>query len=106
MLFRSPSDGNEFVVVKVSVKNVTDSAQSFTKYDLKLIDGGVANDASFAVSVAPSFTGGSIVAGGTAEGTIVFEATKGASNLKLQYETKVVVIDPYQMKNLTYTLAL
>jgi len=104
--YTQPSDGNEFVVVKVSVKNVTDSTQSFTKYDLKLIDGGVANDASFVASVDPSFTGGSLVAGGTAEGNIVFEAKQGASGLKLQYETTVYDYEKYQSKTLTYTLAL
>ena len=104
--YTQPSDGNEFVVVKVSVKNVSKETQSFTKYDLKLIDGSVANDASFVTSVDPSFTGGNIIAGGTADGNIVFEAKQGASGLKLQYETTVYDYQTYQSKTLTYTLAL
>jgi hypothetical protein len=101
-----PSDGNEFVVVKISVKNTTDSAQSFTKYNLQLTDGSVANDASFVAEVSPSFTGGSIVAGGTAEGNVVFEAKKGASDLKLLYETTVYDYTTYKSETLTYTLAI
>jgi hypothetical protein len=104
--YTQPSDGNEFVVVNISVKNTTDSTQSFTRYDLKLIDGSVANDASFVAEVSPSFTGGSIVAGGTAEGNIVFEAKQGATGLKLQYETTVYDTKSYQSKTLTYTLAI
>lgn len=101
-----PSDGNEFVAVGISVKNVSDSTQSFTKYDLQLVDGSVANDASFSAEAAPSFSGGSIVAGGTATGNIVFEAKKDASDLKLQYETTVYDYTNYKSETLTYTLAI
>jgi hypothetical protein len=104
--YTQPSDGNEFVVVNISVKNTTDTTQSLTKYNLQLTDGSVANDASLVVDVSPAFTGGSIVAGGTAEGNIVFEVKKGASDLKLLYETTVYDYTTYQSKTLTYTLAV
>lgn len=103
--YTQPSDGNEFVVVNVSVKNTTNSTQSFTNNDLKLNDGSFANDASY-VEVSPSFTGGSIVAGGTAKGNVVFQAKKGATGLKLQYETTVYDTHSYQAKTLTYSLAI
>jgi hypothetical protein len=100
------SDGKEFVVVNVSVKNTASDSQSFTKYDLKMIDNGIANDASFSVDDSPDFTGGEITPGATTEGNIVFEVTTGATGLKLQYETTVYSTGSYQAKTLTYTLAI
>lgn len=104
--YTQASDGNEFVRVGVSVKNTTDTSQSFTKYSLKLIAGSVSNDASFVATADPEFTGGDIVPGGTAEGNIVFEVKKDSTGLKLQYETTVYDLQTYKSVTLVYTLEI
>lgn len=97
--------GQELVVVGVSVKNISPDSEYFYSYDLKMNEDGVANSSSY-VEVPPAFDGGSISSGATAEGNIVYEVTKDASGLKLQYETTVYDTDKYEAKKLTYTLAL
>lgn len=97
--------GQELIVVGVSVKNISPESEYFYSYDLKMNEDGVANSSSY-VDVEPAFDGGSISSGASAEGNIVYEVTKDASGLKLQYETTVYDTDKYEAKKLTYTLGL
>jgi len=99
------SAGKELIIVNVSVKNISSDSQYFTNYDLGINENGITNDASY-VEASPSFDGGNISSGATAEGNIVYEVTKDASVLKLQYETIVYDAEVYTSKTLVYTLAV
>jgi hypothetical protein len=103
--FSQASEGKELVVVNVSVKNIATSSKSFISYDLQLNVNGVAVNPSYLV-VSPEFTGGSISAGATATGNIVFEITKGATNLKLQHEESAYDSKSSEFTTLTYTLEI
>jgi hypothetical protein len=98
-------DGKEYVVVSVTVKNLSDDTQSISTYDFTLNEEGVLNDASLFVDVEPTFDGGSLTSKASLTGNIVFEVTKGADGLKLQYETSVYDINA-GVKNLVYTLEI
>lgn len=101
--YSAASAGNEFVLVNVTVKNASSSSESFTKYDLKLSSDGVAVPSSYVV-VAPDFTGGSLSAGASTTGNIVFEMPKSATNLELQYELPVYSTSSPSVNSVTYTL--
>lgn len=104
-VYQQAEAGKELVVVNVTVKNTSDEAESFYSYDLDINEDGVANGSSY-LDVEPSFEGGSISAGASAEGNIVFEVTKDATGLKLQHEALVYDAKTYTSKTLTYTLAI
>lgn len=104
-VYQQADDGNELIVVNVTVKNVSDEAESFYSYDLDINEAGVANGSSY-LDVEPAFEGGSISAGASATGNIVFEVTKDVSGLKLQHEAIVYDTKSYESKTLTYTLAI
>lgn len=100
-----PTDGSEFTVVNVSVKNTSKESKQFSAYDLTLNVNGVAVSSNY-MTVAPEFTGGSISPDATATGNIVYEITKGATNLKLQHDETVVDLKGSGVKTLTFTLAI
>lgn len=103
--YQQAGAGKELIVVNITVKNVSDEAESFYNYDLDINENGVANGSSY-LDVAPAFEGGSISAGASAGGNIVFEVGKDASGLKLQHETTVYDTKKYESKTLTYTLEI
>jgi hypothetical protein len=98
------SDGKELIVVNVSVKNISSESASFYSYSLEINENGIAESASYLATVEPEFTGGSMSAGATATGNIVFEVTKGSTNLKLQYEDYAYNLNGSGLQTLTYTL--
>lgn len=102
--FSQAGDGKELIVVNVTVKNVSDENQSVSAYDFNINENGVATSSSF-VSVNPELPTGDLSKGASTTGNIVYEVTKGASGLKLQYEEGVIdLTDGY--KEYTYTLAI
>ncbi|MBC7943260.1 DUF4190 and DUF4352 domain-containing protein [Candidatus Saccharibacteria bacterium] len=103
--FSQASEGKELIVVDVSAKNIGNDAASISSFDLKLNAKGVANSSQF-ITVDPEFTGGSLSKGATATGNIVFEIEKGATDLKLQYETTVYDTSAAKSKVLAYTLKI
>jgi len=103
--YNRASEGMELVVVNVSVKNVSDSSESFYAYDLSLNVNGIADTMSYIV-VTPEFKGGNISKDATATGNVVYEVTKGATNLKLQHEETILDIQNSGVKTLTYTLEI
>lgn len=104
--FERASEGKELIVVNVSVTNTGDS-KSLTQYDLGLSVNGVADSSTSFTTVAPEFTGGTIAKGATATGNIVYEITKGATDLKLQYETTSFDYTSSDVvKTYTYTLKI
>jgi|GEM_PF-805352 len=104
--YEQANSGSKYVVVNVTVTNVSDSSTDVSASDLELNADGVSNTTEYAVTVDPSFTGGSLDKGASVTGNIVYTVPTSASTLKLQYSTTAVTVTPYQMKDLTYTLAL
>lgn len=103
--FSQASEGKELIVVDVSVKNASNDTASISAYDLKLNVKGVSNSSNF-LTVDPEFTGGSLSKGATSTGNMVFEIEKGATDLKLQYETTVYDLRNSKTKTLAYTLKI
>jgi len=103
--FSQASDGNELIVVNVSVKNISSESASFSAYDLDINVNGIAESSSY-ITAAPEFEGGSMSKNATATGNIVYEVTKGASGLKLQYEEMAYDSTTSEFKTLTYTLEI
>jgi len=103
--FYAPDAGEEYVLVNVSAKNVSQDAESLSGYDLSLNADGI-SDTSYFINVSPEFEGGTLSAGATATGNLVFKITDDAKKLKLQYESIVYDTSDYTSKTLTYTLGL
>jgi Domain of unknown function (DUF4352) len=103
--YYTPGDGNQFVLVNMSVTNKDDSPNYITSYDFKLNADGVA-DSSYFLDVAPAFNGGQVSSNATTTGNIVFKAPIGAKQLKLQYETTANNSKDYTTVDLVYTLGL
>jgi len=97
--------GKELVVVNVTVKNIDQKSNLISTYDLSLNADGVSNTTNYLV-VDPEFTGGDLSVDATASGNIVYEITKGATNLKLQHEENVYDLKNSELETLTYTLEI
>ena len=104
--YEQAASGSKYVVVNVTVTNTGSSSVDVTSSDLELNADGVANTTSYITSVDPAFSGGSLDKGASSTGNLVYSVPTSASTLKLQYTATVVTISPYQLKTLTYTLAL
>lgn len=97
-------DGNQYVRVNVSVKNISDEPQYLSPYTFAILDNGVAKDASY-VPVESELPTGDLAVGATTTGNVVYEVKSGATGLKLVY-TVTVYDASYTSKDLTYTLAI
>jgi len=97
-------DGKEYIVVNVSVTNKSDDSEYFAAYDLDINDGGLLVSHSY-VSIDSEYDDGTLTAGATETGNIIYEVTAGSKDLKLQYETYALNED-YDSEKLTYTLDL
>lgn len=98
-------EGNELIVVNVTVKNVGSESKYIGAYDLAMNDSGVSDTATY-VDVAPAFDGGDVSPGASTTGNLVYEVKKGSTDLKLQYEVMVYDLNGGGAKTLTFTLAL
>ncbi|MFZ1301919.1 MAG: DUF4190 domain-containing protein [Candidatus Microsaccharimonas sp.] len=96
-------DGNEYVVVNVTITNTGDDSDYISPYSFSINEDGLATETAF-LSVDPELKSGSLDPGESTTGNLVFEVTKGATGLKLQYDATVYT--NYETKNLTYTLAI
>jgi len=101
----TPDEGMEYIVVNVTAKNIGDESKYLSGYDLKISEGGVSDTSSF-YDVSPALKSGNVSAGASTTGNIVFEVTKGASDLKLQYETTVYDLQAGKSQDLVFTLAI
>lgn len=101
----TPDDGMEYIVVNVTAKNVGDDSKYLSSYDLKINEDGVANASAY-YDVSPALKSGDISAGASTTGNIVFQVTKGATDLKLQYETTVYDLKAGKSQDLVFTLAI
>lgn len=98
------STGNELISVNVSVTNNTDTTAYFSSYYLTMNDNGLITDPGYA-SVNSAYTDGSLAAGATETGNIVYEVEQGSKDLKLQYESSAYDTNSNYV-DLTYTLDL
>src|SRR5680860_218079 len=103
--YSQASEGNELIVVNVSVKNISSESASFSVYDLGINVDGIAESSSY-ITAAPEFEGGSLSKDATATGNIVYEVTKDATGLKLQYESYTFDLNGSGLETLTYTLEI
>tara|TARA_B100001105_G_scaffold194166_1_gene158158 strand:+ start:630 stop:1412 length:783 start_codon:yes stop_codon:yes gene_type:complete len=102
--FMRADDGNELVVVELTLKNISDETVNVSPYSYEIQVNGAGYDTSF-VTVDPALSSGTLAAGAETTGNVVFEVPAGAENLKLQYVTYGIDKD-FQTRTLTYTLAL
>ena len=98
-----PAAGKEYIVVKLTIENISDKSKYIMTYDFGVLDNGFAEKSSFA-PVSKELEGGSLADGESTTGNLVYEVTKDATDLKLQY-TVTVFDSAYKAKKLTYTLA-
>ena len=99
------SAGKELVVVNLTVKNVSQGDASIAPYELKLNADSIILVPNYLV-VAPSFSGGGLPKGAEFTGNLVYEVTKGANNLKLQYLVPYYDSPSAKVKTLTYSLQM
>lgn len=104
--YHLPEDGNQFVKVFVSVRNISDESQYLTPMSFDLLDNGLAKTATY-VSNDGQLESGNIAAGATVEGALIYEVSADATGLKLTYEKIVYGLTLEEgSKKLTYTLAI
>ena len=97
-------DGKEYIVVNVTVKNTGEDSEYVGPYTFSLDSDGLSSSDTF-VSVEPELDADSLEYGDTVTGNVVYEVKKGASNLKLKYETSIYT-EEYDTKKLVYTLVI
>ncbi|MES2630754.1 MAG: DUF4190 domain-containing protein [Patescibacteria group bacterium] len=102
--FYQAEEGMEYVVVNLTVKNISDDNKYVGPYTFTLTDNGTAVDSAF-VTVDPELASENLDPGETITGNLVFEVTKDSTDLKLQLET-TVYDSSYKAKDLVYTLAI
>ena len=101
--FYKPAEGNEFVLLNVSVKNISDETEYVSDSQFSVNEAGVAVTSSF-ITVDPDLGYGDLSPDATKTGNVVYEVTKDATGLKLQYSIPVYSIEDGS-KKLVYTLA-
>lgn len=91
--FQEADDGNEFVIVTMAMKNVSDgfvNVSNLLQTSLR-DDEDYSYDQAVAVTENPSFNGGQFAPGEIERGTIVFEVPKDASGRSLQFDFDVSI---------------
>lgn len=86
--FDKPQDGNEFVIVNVTISNDGDSEISYNPYNFEMQNsqGQIKDQAFTTVNTDTALHDGKLAAGGTVSGTIAFEQPVGDTNLVLKYK--------------------
>jgi hypothetical protein len=103
--YDTAAEGNELIVVNLTVKNTGTESKFIGIYDLKMNDAGVADTSAF-INVNPAIKSGDLDAGASTTGNLVYEIKKGSTELKLQYEAFVYGLSGGDAKTLIFTLAL
>ncbi|HRQ86896.1 MAG TPA: DUF4352 domain-containing protein, partial [Candidatus Saccharibacteria bacterium] len=102
--FTQARSGYEFILVNVTVKNLTDGYEYFSDMSLNIDAGGVANGGTYN-SDEGAFPSGNIASGQSVSGNIMYEVPVGETNLKLVHEAYVFDIQE-GLKAVTYSLAI
>lgn len=89
--WNKPKDGNEYVIVHLSISNISNEIKDYNPFNFKLQNGkGNRTDQAFAtINQDTVLNSGELAAGGKVEGTIIFEAPKDDQNLVLIYESNM-----------------
>lgn len=107
----SPVDGStpysdeKFVKVNLTVKNITGDSQYFSGITFDLTDGDERFYSSF-VDYDLTIDGGTIAAGKSITGDIIYDVPENATNLKLMYATSVYNTEDDSYTDLEYFLAI
>lgn len=73
-----PTDGKEYVLVSVELKNTGSTSENYSDYDFKLRDtAGVEEGTTYVSGIASPLDYGSLAGGGTVSGNLIFEVKKG-----------------------------
>lgn len=86
-----PKEGNEFVVVDVTIKNGGSSEISYNPFDFKMQNskGQITDQAITTINIDTSLNSGNLAAGGEISGTIAFEQPVGDEALVLKYKANM-----------------
>lgn len=89
--YDKPKEGNEFVIVKLTIKNDSDKNISYNPFDysIKNSNGQITQSAFTITDSDTALSSGELAAGGEVSGTISFEAPKGDQGLKLLYKGNI-----------------
>lgn len=90
--FDKPKEGNEFVIVKLTITNGSDQNISYNPFDYSIENSnGQITDQTFStMNSETALSSGELAKGGTVTGSIIFEAPKGDKGLKLQYKGNIL----------------
>ena len=84
--YSTPSDGNQFVIINITINNNTDKKESFNEMDFSLNVDGVSSTTGFTyVDGVDTLSSGDLDPGAKVTGNLVGEAPAD-SKLKLRYE--------------------
>ena len=86
-----PKEGNEFVVVNVTIKNGGSSEITYNPFDFEMQNssGQITTQAFTTINNDTSLSSGSLAPGGQVNGTIAFEQPIGDSGLILKYKANM-----------------
>ena len=86
-----PKEGNEFVIVNVTIKNGGSSEITYNPFDFEMqnSNGQITSQAFTTINSDTSLSSGSLAAGGQVNGTIAFEQPVGDSGLVLKYKANM-----------------
>lgn len=103
--YHEPATGKQFIKVVLSVKNISDKSEYLSQYDFSVLDNGIAKTSTYTSNNTDELESGDLAVGATTTGSIVYEVTAGASDLKLVYKDTIYDSKTFAPKELTYTLA-
>jgi len=91
----SPAEGNEYVIVSITVENGTEEDLDYNSLDWQMINAqGQEDSQAFSIIDTDNSLGsGTLKAGGTKSGTVVFEEPKDDGALKLVHYENVLIDD-------------
>ncbi|NBJ68873.1 MULTISPECIES: DUF4352 domain-containing protein [Clostridia] len=86
--FDKPSEGNEYVIVHVSIENKGDENITYNPFNFKMknSDGQIVDQGMITVDSDTSLESGELAPDGNVTGTIPFEQPKGDKSLQLIFE--------------------
>ncbi len=84
-------EGKEFVIISIKIKNTSATQRSLDTSLFGLNEDGLVVEPSYGAS-SNEISSGMLNPGASVDGTLAFEATKGAKDLKLQYTSTVYTL--------------
>jgi hypothetical protein len=103
--YNTPDEGNEFVVVNITVTNKSETEDRFRDFNLSLNEAGKATGSTYITNLEDEFKNGNVAPNDSVTGNVAYEVTKDATDLKLQY-TITMIGGAQSGEKVVYTLAL